>query len=194
MLHRIKNNEGILIMSSSSSIVSDTSFKSALRTVKKDLKLLGFWSKKIDRVTVRQASWGISYGWQYYRGSGDIVIPRFSLLRWLDTFCRKQHFPIRDVLRHEYGHAVADCHRSFVRSAKFKSAFGSSHDDSSRSDYNDEEFVTHYAADSAGEDFAETFMYYVKHKGRLPNDFNTPVIRKKWDFIKHIGCCLEGVA
>ena len=63
-------------MTKRSSVTSAASFKSALCAVKSDLKGLGFWSKKLDSVTVRQTLWGFSYGWQYYQGSGDIVIPK----------------------------------------------------------------------------------------------------------------------
>tara|TARA_B100000745_G_scaffold300218_2_gene253353 strand:+ start:1306 stop:1851 length:546 start_codon:yes stop_codon:yes gene_type:complete len=178
-------------MTKRSSVTSAASFKSALRTVKADLKGLGFWSKKLADINVRQTLWGLAYGWQYYRGSGDIVIPKLSIIRWFNTACYGDTFPVRDVIRHEYGHAVADCHRGIIRSAKFRDAFGMSHDDDSSSEYDDEDFVTYYASDNAGEDFAETFMYYVKHKGRIPANFDTPTIKKKWEFIKHVGCCLE---
>jgi len=70
---------------------------------------------------------------------------------------------------------------------------GCFHDDDSSSEYDDDDFVTYYASDNAGEDFSETFMCYVKHKGKLPNGFNTPVIQKKWAFVKYLGDCLKGL-
>ena len=40
---------------------------------------------------------------------------------------------------------------------------------------------------SAREDFAETFMLFVKHKGRIPAQFKgKPVIMKKWKSVAEI--------
>ncbi|MBQ6925468.1 MAG: hypothetical protein IJQ73_12580 [Kiritimatiellae bacterium] len=40
---------------------------------------------------------------------------------------------------------------------------------------------------SAREDFAETFMLFVKHKGKLPAPFKgKPVILKKWKAVAEI--------
>ena len=37
------------------------------------------------------------------------------------------------------------------------------------------------------EDFAETFMLFVKHKGKIPARFaKKPVIRKKWEAVAEI--------
>ena len=172
-------------MSNLSSIISATSFKSACRDVKAGLKKLGFWSEKLADVKVRQTYFGFSYGWQYYRGCGDIVVPKLSVSRMCDSY-RGDIFPIRDVLRHEYAHAIADNHRSLVKSSKFRSAFGAAHDNLKCFHYDEQEHVSYYASDNAGEDFAETFRYYIKHKGKIPERFDTSVIRKKWDFLKHL--------
>ena len=174
-------------MSQLSSIISADSFKSACCTVRAELKKLGFWSKKLANVTVRQTYFGFSYGWQYYRGCGDIVIPKISVIRMYDSCCRGDSMPLRDVLRHEYGHAVADNHRSLVKSSKFRDVFGAAHDNLECFHYSDKEHVSYYASDNVGEDFAETFMYFIKYKGKLPKDFDTPAIRKKWNFVKYLG-------
>jgi hypothetical protein len=47
--------------------------------------------------------------------------------------------------------------------------------------------VSEYAATSLSEDFAETFMLYLKYDGELPERFNTWRIRRKWTFIKDMG-------
>jgi len=180
-------------MSQSSSIINADSFKSACCVVKANLKKLGFWSKKLADVTVRQTYFGFSYGWQYYQGCGDIVIPKLSMIRFYNDCCGHGSMPLRDVLRHEYAHAIADNHRSFVKSSKFRAAFGAAHDNLKCFHYSDQKHVSPYASDNVGEDFAETFMYYIKYKGKLPTDFNTPAIRKKWNFVKHLGNCFKGV-
>ena len=37
------------------------------------------------------------------------------------------------------------------------------------------------------EDFAETFMVYLRSKGTLPECFSTPSIRRNWKFIRDLG-------
>ena len=46
--------------------------------------------------------------------------------------------------------------------------------------------VTPYAATSTGEDFAEVFWLYLKHKGQLPRRIDTAPIRRKWKFVEEL--------
>jgi hypothetical protein len=46
-------------------------------------------------------------------------------------------------------------------------AFGARYDSERSTDYDPDEHVTEYAAVSPAEDFAETFMTYVRHRGRV---------------------------
>ena len=43
-----------------------------------------------------------------------------------------------------------------------------------------------YAATAPAEDFAETFMLYVRHGDRLPAHHDTIPIRRKWRFIRDL--------
>lgn len=43
--------------------------------------------------------------------------------------------------------------------------------------------VSDYASTDASEDFAETFMLYLRHRGRLPPWHQTTAKREKWRFI-----------
>jgi len=153
--------------------------------VRAELRQQGCWSDRLSAVSVRQTLFGFAYGWQYYRGCGDIIIPKFSCVRLLDR-CRGVTVPVRDVLRHEYGHAVADTHRSLVKGDEFRSAFGGAHDSNKWSEYASDTHVSPYASNSISEDFAEVFMYYFKHKGAIPKAFSTPAITKKWKYIETI--------
>lgn len=172
-------------MASTTLITGTDSFKSACTDVRSELRQHGCWSKRLSSVSVRQTLVGFAYGWQYYRGCGDIIIPKFSLIRLWDHWHGKI-VPLRDVLRHEYGHAVADMHRSLVKGAEFRKAFGGSHDSNKWYSYDDERHVSPYASNSISEDFAEVFMFYIKHKGRIPKAFDTPSISKKWKYISAI--------
>ena len=47
--------------------------------------------------------------------------------------------------------------------------------------------VSRYAASATQEDFAETFMFFLKYKGKIPARFaNKPAIRKKWKAVAEI--------
>ena len=51
----------------------------------------------------------------------------------------------------------------------------------------EERYVSEYAMRDTREDFAETFMLFLKHKGKLPAKFATkPAIKKKWAAVAEI--------
>ena len=48
-------------------------------------------------------------------------------------------------------------------------------------------YVSEYATSATQEDFAEIFMLFVKHKGKIPAKFvKKPAIRKKWKAVAEI--------
>jgi hypothetical protein len=95
---------------------------------------------------------------------------------------------LRDVVRHEYAHAVAHWYpRLIQRSVRFKEVFGGDYWAKTHSRSEQEEFVSSYASEKPMEDFAETFMVFLRHKGVLPERFNFPMIKQKWRFIKELG-------
>ena len=93
-----------------------------------------------------------------------------------------------DVIRHEFGHALADLYPgALTKGGLFRKAFGGVYCDKPASDVGESEFVSGYAAMSTQEDFAETFMLFVKHKGKIPAKFaKKPAIRKKWKAVAEI--------
>ena len=178
-------------MVTTSTVQGSASFRLACREVITDLKEQGFWSRRLDTVLVRQKLFGLAYGLQYYQGCGDIVVPKLSVFKWIARLCGEV-ISLSDILRHEFGHAIADNHPTIVFSYKFESAFGEKYASTRYFSYNKEKYVSTYASCCASEDFAETFVYYVKHKGELPDVFNTPVIEEKWKFIGCIPPLMEG--
>ena len=97
-----------------------------------------------------------------------------------------------DVMRHEFGHALAHRYPDALRDGDvFLRAFGGPYGKrpARRTDPDDWDgrCVTPYAATATQEDFAETFMLFVKHKGRIPAKFaRKPAIRKKWKAVAEI--------
>ena len=135
-----------------------------------------------------------AYGYQWFgdredgRTCGDIILPRVSLCRWGDYFRSGRVLSALDVLRHEYGHAYADVNRRRIETKKFEQAFEWPHDVSYEvgCEYDPQRHVTGYAAASTGEDFAEVFWLYLKHKGKLPARLDTPPIRRRRRFVAQL--------
>ena len=97
-----------------------------------------------------------------------------------------------DIFRHEFGHALADRYPAALKKgASFRKAFGGAYGDkpakgTSPSDW-EGRCVSAYAATATQEDFAETFMFFVKHKGKMPAKFaRHPAIAGKWKAVAEI--------
>lgn len=119
--------------------------------------------------------------------AGHIYIPQWVLAQgpWQDRGS------LRDVVRHEYGHAVAHYYPALVRrSSRFREAFGDRYDSGgpswSESGRPGRDFVSDYAQKMPMEDFAETFMLYLGHGGRRPGQFSSRAIQRKWKFISDL--------
>ena len=97
-----------------------------------------------------------------------------------------------DVLRHEFGHALMDrYYRPLALGSLFRTAFGGPHGATPAPGFDpydwEDRCVSGYAATQTKEDFAETFMLFVKHKGRIPSKFaKKPALRKKWKAVAEI--------
>lgn len=171
-------------------IVTLRQLSSATCDVGRELDRLGFYDAPVCGVDVYLVALGVAYGWQGYGGNGEIHVPRISWSRLSHLFSGG-YTSLRDVLRHEYAHAVADTHRGLIRSERFAQAFGATHSWNSEWEYDPEHHVTSYAATATAEDFAETFMVYLRHGGRLPAHYDTIPIRRKWKFIRALGDALR---
>ena len=163
-------------------IITIARLNRAVVKVAGELNRHGLWDDRLREVPVVLVPVGVAYGWQWYGGSGHICIPRVSLLKLHDYFTGG-YLSLAAVLRHEYGHAVADTHRGLFRSRHFTTAFGRAHEFSGRSQYDPTIHISRYAATNPGEDFAENFMHYIRCRGSLPEKLSTPAIQQKWRFI-----------
>jgi hypothetical protein len=165
----------------------------------------GFWEEKsrllkIDVLWCRYPSpsiidcWGAFFHGDDWAGrllgfkKGHIYIPAWSISHFAKT-----RTSLRDIVRHEYAHGIAELYpRLTHRSSRFKEVFGGSYwaNRHPREEY--DEFVSDYASTKPMEDYAETFMFYLRHNGALPTRFAIPSIRKKWSFIRDLGKAVRG--
>jgi hypothetical protein len=166
-------------------LVSQFTLERAVKQVRRELRVLGLWDERMARVPVRRVLFGIYYGWQWYGSGSDICLPWLSLNR-LSDYWAGEYKPVLDIVRHEYGHAFADTHRSLIRSRRFREAFGTAHSDERSHEYDERVHFTEYSATNASEDFAEVFMLYVRHRGRLPRQHRTRAKRAKWRLMRRL--------
>ena len=157
---------------------------SALDDVIRDFRHFGIWNDKLYAVDVYLVPVGYAYGWKWNGPAGHISIPAVSLSRLGSAmFGIGQKWGLRDVVRHEYGHAVADLYPNLSRTSSFRWTFGRYDHGKRLRAYAPEHHVTPYASTRPCEDFAEVFMFYIKTRGKLPSRFDTRIIRSKWDFV-----------
>jgi Putative zinc-binding metallo-peptidase len=111
---------------------------------------------------------------------GHIYIPKFVLsqLLW------QERGSLREVIRHEYGHAFAHYYSDLIiYSTEFEKVFGGNYYDGEPSEMEKGAYVSDYASILPMEDFAETFALYVRRKGVLPDAINNRKLKRKWNFI-----------
>lgn len=166
-------------------IVTLTKLNRALADVIRDFTHLGIWNDQLYSVGVYLVPVGYAFGWKWNGPSGHIDIPAVSISRLSTTILGLgQKCGLRDVLRHEYGHAIADLYPRLSRSTDFRRAFEGSYDRMPPvREYHPDHHVTSYAATRPAEDFAEIFMLYIKTRRKMPARFDSPAIRRKWTFV-----------
>ena len=175
---------------------SEATVKSATVRVRRELTYWGllFPGSRLDNVKVIHGGiWAniISlrgYVGFYQFGVQEIHIPASypaGLLPWNeDRRC------MVDVLRHEFGHALADKYSQFFHDERFKKAFGGTYGRVKVAKEGDKDNYVgdvDYARTFTQEDFCETFMFFLKHKGVLPREFAwREAIRAKWEAVAAI--------
>ena len=161
----------------------------ANRHVTNEMDALALWSSRMCQVDVWLVpfAWDC-YGWQEYGSDGSICIPQVSLARLGSyiPYWGSPGYTLRDVLHHEWAHALAFHHHDLVSRKSFKRAFDGDHDGEDEFVHDPEIHTTKYAATDPSEDFAENFMHYVRCRGVLPRKWQTPSIAKRWRFITEL--------
>ena len=173
----------------------------AYNQARDDLIELGLlWrGSKLDKVQCfyeQVAPWSAVTGTLAYfnedKDDRNIHFPSLFLpFGWLLGRRYEKNLPV-DVVRHEFGHALATLYpRALSQGRLFLEAFGAKYGPkpAPEIDQANWEFdcVSKYAASETREDFAETFMLFVKYKGKLPAKFRgKPAIKKKWAAVAEI--------
>jgi hypothetical protein len=164
-------------------MVTQEQLEKGASKVRKELKRLGFWTKKLEQVRVKRIPVSTIYDGFYL--DGVIMIPKIRLY----PPCKMLRYRegLLDTLRHEYGHALAEQHSGIVRKLRFAQVFGAGYENRSYGFvYDPKHHVSEYASYYACEDFAETFSLYVRTKGVLPDWAKFPAIKRKWKFIESV--------
>ena len=175
--------------------LSEGSLKSAFYKVRRELREMRLLSdsSKLDKVKIVRETFtwdglgemfGGAYGF-YHFDDQNIHIPTIR------TAVLDPRYPERrmvDILRHEFGHALSDKYSHCFNDNVFIEAFGDVCGDSVVAKDGDEDnYVSDYARTNTSEDFAETFMLYMKYKGKLPKEFSRrKAIKAKWAAVKEI--------
>lgn len=167
-------------------LISLKMLKKTIRKVEEDYESLGLMDDKLDGVEVYLVPFGVDYGWKWDGKDGWIDIPRVSITRIADLILKDKTMSLRNVMRHELAHGLADTHRALIRSKKYREHFVYPYDDEERQLYDPEVHVSEYASSNSAEDFAETVRYYVKRKGVIPKKWVGTIIHTKWEFIREM--------
>jgi hypothetical protein len=157
------------------------SLSSATWDVCKEFSNLSIYTDALHKTDVHLslAPWDFFENGHYWHNS--IVIPSVSASAAFGQYCS-----LRDVLRHEFGHALLDHHPQLVFSSEWKEVFGITQENPTPYEYSKEDFVTPYAhsGSTVEEDFCETLMIWVRHKGDFARFRKTrPGVYRKLNFI-----------
>ena len=172
--------------------VSEQSVRNATYKVRRELREMGLMASGslLDQIPVKWEPkwsfdnlWSVAHGWLgFFSSDGCMHIPENYIAGLFGWESRN----LTATLRHEYGHALESCYPEYFHDEHFINAFGDDYGENSVQ-WSPEDCVSTYARTNTQEDFAETFMLYLKHKGVLPEEFSKrKAIRAKWRAIKAI--------
>ena len=161
------------------------SLQSATTDVVRDFRACGLNTEALQDCQVYLVPAGLAFGW--CRADGAISIPAVSGSRWWERRWGKRT-SLRDVLRHEFGHALANLHPELVEGRTFERVFGASYDDrwKRKPAFDEEDYLTPYATKSPAEDFAETVMVHSRHRGRVDRYRHLAEIWRKLQFVSRL--------
>ncbi len=156
----------------------------AVAKVRQEFSDLGILTTKIDDININMLMgfYGAIHAIVKDRIFSPIVMGYYNGDINIPEYCYRPD-SISNVLRHEYGHAFAEQHPAPFKSRSFISAFGGKYTSGVKTEMQSpDRCITNYAATDIAEDFAETFMFYIKYKGKLPKKYSkNEFIQRKWE-------------
>lgn len=181
------------------SIISLKQINSAAFTVQDELFKVGLWFEgcklvvtDIYRCAVSPLSLYNANGFFIHGASamqkilgfeaGHIYVPSFVLSQ---TFWQSRD-SLKDVIRHEYAHSLAHHYPKLILKSDFKKTFGGEYYSYEPIKMEKDAFITDYATVMPMEDFAETFMVYIRRKGNIPSTIKNKKLIKKWQYIDRL--------
>lgn len=145
------------------------------------------------RVTMPLIHLGERVGYYLPGTPGTIAVPALSLGRLHEYRGAAPWTGVRDILRHEYAHALADHHPELVERAAFERTFGGPHDLGEPVEpYAFHSHVSDYAASAPAEDFAETVMVYLRIGGDIEAYRNRRGLYRKLVYVSGLPRLLRG--
>ena len=79
-------------------VITLKKLNSALADVRAELEKFGFWNPRLANIDVYLTWFGSAYGWQHYRGTGDIEIAVLSLCRLCEAIPGTESVPLISTL------------------------------------------------------------------------------------------------
>ena len=114
---------------------------------------------------------------------GHIYIPKWVLSQGFN----QNRGSLREIIRHEYGHAVAHYYPELIdNSTDFEKVFGAAYYSNEPTGMEEVAYISAYAASMPMEDFAETFMVFVRRKGIVPSKISNKKLLAKWQFLANL--------
>jgi hypothetical protein len=179
-----------------SPLISVKQLNSAIYDAQNDLHRVGLWHEgaplteveiymcRLPRLQVRGLFYHGENAWSKLAGyyEGKMYIPRISLAHLANT----QDDSLRDVIRHEYAHAFAHYYPQLIFKTEFSKVFGGSYNYEKPSKMHPDAYASEYAKTIPMEDFAETFMIYLKRKGKMPKLYTHKKLIAKWRFVDKV--------
>jgi hypothetical protein len=177
-------------------LISLRQLNRAIYDAQNDLYRVGLWYEgaplteveiymcPLPRLQVRGLFYHGENAWSKLAGyyEGKMYIPSISLAHLANT----QYDSLRDVIRHEYAHAFAHHYPQLIFKTEFSKVFGGSYNYEKPSKMHPDAYASEYAKTIPMEDFAETFMIYLKRKGKMPKLYTHKKLIAKWRFVDKV--------
>lgn len=167
-------------------IVTLAMLRREISIVEREYDKLGLFDDKIDEIEIILVPLGRVLGYIRLGEQLYIAIPMVSIGRIRTLMAGSNQASLRDTLRHELAHGLAETHRGLIRSSKYRQHFGAAYHESEEQPFDPKMHVSPYASTDPAEDFAEVVRCYVKSRGVIPRRWVGTAIQTKWDFIHEL--------